>query len=54
MSEIPDDIKRESEGEAEETTVITAEDIPEETSNGDEDGDGDEDVDWETFNKVRS
>ena len=50
VSEIPDDIKRESEEETEESTVIRAGDIPGETSNGDED----EDVDWEAFNKVKS
>ncbi len=50
MREISGDIKRESEEEAEENSVVTAEDIPEGDSNEDENGD---DVDWEAFNKVR-
>lgn len=47
MREISGDIKRESEEEAEENSVVAAEGIPEGSSNGDDD------VDWEAFNKVR-
>jgi hypothetical protein len=52
VKEFAGDVKRESDEEKEETTIIT-EDIPEESSNGDEDGNADESVDWESFNKVR-